>query len=552
MSGWEQVLERTWVDVFVEQTDRHAARPMAREGDRVLTYGELRRRVDELAWGLAEDGVRAGETIAVWMNNSLEFVIAQWAAYRLGCTLLPLYSYYRVPELEHCLHDAHVTTLVTKADFSGKVDARSLLLELLPELAEEGAAGFARAPSLRRVLTVEPWELPGTRTVDEVARPLTPRAEAALAWMRERIAPLDVMHVMFTSGTTGAPKGGLSMHANNLATVHLWTERARLTADDVLLCHVPLFTNFGCLYASGLAVYAGASIVITPFFDAQLSLDLIARHGVTYVPGSPEIFRGLLEADGFDAADVSTVRGGHVAGSSLDPELMGRIIDRLAPEVIQAYGMSECGGIAAITTADDPRELRLTTIGRPVPSCVLEIRDPDTGLPVDTGVAGEIWFADAVPGSCVGKGYFGDAALTAAAITPDGWFRSGDLGYYGADGHLRFTGRRKNMITVGGFNVYPQEVERFLAGCDGVAEAHVVGVPDHRLGTVPVAFLVAAAETTLDVAAIEAAAAQALSSQKRPRAYWTVRRDQLPYTPSGKVQTGALEDEAAARRAAVA
>ncbi|MFJ9590782.1 class I adenylate-forming enzyme family protein [Streptomyces acidicola] len=547
----QEVLGRTWIDVFVEQTDRLPEQPMAYDGDRMVSYGELRRQVDELALALLADGVRPGECLAIWMNNCLDFVVAQWAVYRVGCTLLPLYSYYRVPELEHCLNNAGVTTLFTKSDFAGKVDARALLLGLLPELEQEtaGNVSHARVPSLRRVITADDWQLPGTRTVQQLAAAEGRPHAGVLDTIQGRVAPTDVMNVMFTSGTTGKPKGGLSMHRNNIASVHCWSQAARLSPKDVILCHVPLFTNFGCLYASALAVFNGASMVITPYFDAAESLRLITAHKITYVPGSPEIFRGLLEAPEFPNADVSTVRGGHVAGSELEPDLMARIIDELAPEVMQGYGMSECGGISAFSSAADKREARLGTVGRPISTCKLEIRDPLSGEKMPAGKTGEIWYADALPGSCVGKGYHGDRALTQASITPDGWFRSGDLGRMDENGYVVFAGRIKNMITVGGFNVYPQEIQQFLTAQDGVAEAHVVGVRDHRLGTVPVAFLVPDGKT-LDTAAIEARARTSLSSQKRPRAYWITPRSELPYTPSGKVETKELIHRAEERRAA--
>lgn len=535
----EAIRGKTWIDTFVERTDSQPEHPFAIDGERRVSYGQLRQQVDELALALLSDGVRPGECLAVWMNNCLDLVIAQWATYRVGCSLLPLYSYYRVPELEHCLSDARVTTLFTKADFAGKVDARELLLELLPELGTSDGSSFAAAPLLQRVLTAEDWDLPGTRSIDAFVAASPELEGSVLETIQGRTAPTDVVNVMFTSGTTGKPKGGLSMHQNNMATIECWTKGAELGADDVMLCQVPLFTNFGCLYVSGLALYTGASFVIMPVFDAAESLRLIAKHGVTYVPGSPEIFRGLLEAPEFADADVSSVRGGHVAGSELDPELMARIIDELAPDVMQGYGMSECGGISTFSSRHDSREARLNTVGRAIPSCVIEIRDPDSGELLGSDAVGEIWYADDTPGSCIGKGYHGDPSLTRKAITPDGRFRTGDLGSVDADGYLTFTGRLKNMITVGGFNVYPQEIQHFLATQDGVAEAHVVGVADHRLGTVPVAYLIPDG-SPLDLDAIEGEAKRSMSSQKRPRAYWVTERDALPLTPTGKIETKEL------------
>lgn len=545
MAEWYEQTQRTWIDVFVQSTERFADRVFASCDGESLTYGELRRDVDRIASGLLAVGVRPGQTLAVWMTNSLAFLLCQWAAYRVGGTLLPLYSYYRVPEIRHALDDARPVVLFTKQDLAGKVDTQEVLLDLLDELGDE-RPDFQAAPGLQHVVTAEAWDLPGAVSLDDLRDRGTPAEERGLAFARERTSPFDVMNVMYTSGTTGVPKGGLSMHRNNMATVHLWSTEAGLGSDDVVLCHVPLFTNFGGLYASGLAMYNGARIVVTETFDAAVSLATMAAEGVTYVPGTPEMFRMLLDHEGFAATDTSTVRGAHVAGSYLEPALMERIIADLAPDAMQAYGMSECGGLSTVTSSADPDGARRHSIGRPLANSLVEIHDPDDGQPLDDGDVGEVWFADARPGSCVGKGYLGDAQATAAAITPSGWFRSGDLGRF-QDGYLYFEGRLKNMITVGGFNVYPKEVERFLEDLPGVKAAHVVGVPDRRLGTVPVAFVVPPGDEPAPVDDLLAAVDQRLSSQKRPRQIWSLPEREVPLNATGKLHTARLREWAEAR-----
>lgn len=547
MTDWYEATDRTWIDVFVEQTDRFSDRVFATCDEHELTYGELRERVDALATGLLQRGVRPGQTLSIFMTNCLEFLICQWAVYRIGCSLLPLYSYYKRAELEHALSDAGPTVLFTKGDLAGKVDARSVVTNLLPEL-DSTDERFVSAPSLRLVVTVDDWELPGAVQLDEVIQHGSPASEEGLDFVRGRTSPLDIMNVMYTSGTTGVPKGGLSMHRNNMATIHLWSELSGLGPQDVILCHVPLFTNFGGLYGSGLAMYNGSSLVLTETFDPGQSLDLVEERHVTYVPGTPEMFRMLLEHERFQDADTSSLRGGHVAGSYCPPELMNRIIEELASDVMQAYGMSENGGLSTVTGPDDAREARLNTVGRPLANSLVEIRDPETGERVEAGQEGEIWFGDARPGSCLGKGYMGAPGDTAAAITPEGWFRSGDLGRFDSDGYLHFTGRLKNMITVGGFNVYPREIQEFLEAMPLIRAAHVIGAPDERLGSVPVAFVVPEGE--LDVDSVLAAAREQLSSQKQPRAIWPLREEQIPLNPTGKVHLAKLEEMAVERRAA--
>jgi acyl-CoA synthetase (AMP-forming)/AMP-acid ligase II len=542
-----------WVDVFVCSTDRFADGVYARHGARELTYGQLRDVVDSGATALLRAGVRPGQVVAVFMTNSLDFLIAQWMAYRAGCALLPLYSYYRDIEIRHALTESRAAVLVTSADFAGKVDSRSILTGLLPELEQAVPGPFAAAPDLKMVVGDEALNLPGVIHLSALTSG-EPDPEA-LAWVAGRVAPFDLMNIMYTSGTTGVPKAGLSLHSNNLASIRSWLRVHPLGPQDVILCHVPMFTNFGCLYANALAMHTGAVLEITATFDASESLRLIRDAGVTYIPGSPEIFRLLLDHPDAASTSFARVRGAHVAGSSADPATLARIVE-LIPGASQAYGMSECGGVSTMTTAADPLPARLATVGRALPNVRIKIVDPQTLAELPADATGEIWFGDVEPGSCVGKGYLASPEATSAAITASGWFRSGDLGRLGDDGYLYFVGRLKNMITVGGFNVYPAEVERHLLAHEAVATAAVVGVPDPRLGTVPAAFVVLRAGATADSQSLIAFLRARVSSQKQPRLIEVISQDELPMTPSGKIHLPTLERRAAdvvlARRAASA
>lgn len=530
----------TWIDVFCSATEleQEQERTFASCGRASLSYGQFRRRVDGAASILLRQGVRPGATVAIYMSNSLDFIVWQWAVYRVGCTLLPLYSYYRARELEYCLRDARAMILITKADLAAKVVTKSVLLEFLPELTSTGAPSFSALPYLQHVISVDDLELPGAQIVGDLES--VDVATEGLAFARRRTSPFDVMNVMYTSGTTGLPKGGLSMHSNNLASVGCWSVLARLGPDDVILCHVPLFTNFGALYGSCLTVFNRARLVITERFEAAESLRLVEQEHVTYIPGTPEIFRMLLEHPDFKGTNTSSVRGAHVAGSQLPPQLMLRIINELAPDAMQAYGMSECGGLSTVSSAADPIDVRLHTLGRPIASSLVVIRDPDSGRELPNGESGEIWLGDQTPGSCVGKGYVASPQATAEALTEDGWFRTGDLGWFDDVGYLHFAGRRKEMFTVGGFNVYPAEVERYLRELHGISEAYVVGVDDLRLGTVPAAFVIAHSDDFSPEAALKELSG-ILSSQKCPRYIWVIDHNTLPLNPSGKVLKRELE-----------
>jgi acyl-CoA synthetase (AMP-forming)/AMP-acid ligase II len=534
--------EDTWISVFTRETEAQPDAVYAQHGNDVLTYASLRERTDQLATALLELGVRPGQTLAIWSTNSLDFLVAQWATYRLGCVLLPLYSYYRVEELRYALNESRTEILFTTADFAGKVDSLQELDRLLPELAA-GGSEFAQCPNLRHVLGLGSISMRGVINIEELIEGTQVNADG-LNWIGSRLTPRDLMNVMYTSGTTGVPKAGLSMHGNNLASITHWSALANLRPTDVILTHVPMFTNFGGLYANALALFNGASMQVTQVFDAAESLRLIRELGVTYVPGSPEIFRMLLDHVDFEQTDTSHVHSAHVAGSAIVPELMTRIISELAPNAMQAYGMSECGGVATVTSAADPLQKRLDSVGKPLPSVRIAVVDPDSERSMPVGESGEIWFGDAQPGSCVGKGYLNSPQATAAAITPSGWFRSGDLGFVDHDGYLHFVGRLKNMMTVGGFNVYPAEIARYLMAHPDIEDAHVVAIPDDRLGSVPVAFVVKSDESDLDPAGVIAYMRERVSSQKQPRKVWLIQRSEIPMTPSGKIAIVELEQRA--------
>jgi len=542
MSNDVNQTDDTWISVFLKATESHPDAVYAEHGTEKLTYGSLRERTDKLASALLGLGVRPGQTLAMWSTNSLEFLVAQWATYRLGCVLLPLYSYYRVEELRYALNESRAEVLFTTADFAGKIDPLHELDRLLPELAD-GGREFAQCPYLRHVLALGGLPVRSVPNIDELIDEARFEHDG-LDWIASRVTPHDLMNVMYTSGTTGVPKAGLSMHGNNLASIRHWSSLAGLVPTDVILTHVPMFTNFGGLYANALALFNGASMRVTQVFDAAESLRLIRESGVTYVPGSPEIFRMLLDHPDFERTDTARVHSAHVAGSAISPELMTRIIDEFAPNAMQAYGMSECGGVATVTSASDPMRKRLESVGMPLPSVRISVVDPETEKPVQNGESGEIWFGDAEPGSCVGKGYLNSPLATAAAITPSGWFRSGDLGFIDDDGYLHFVGRLKNMMTVGGFNVYPAEIARHLMAHPAIEDAHVVAVPDGRLGSVPVAFVVAIEGEHVEPPDIIAFMRDRVSNHKQPREVWLIQRSEIPMTPSGKMAIAEFEQRA--------
>lgn len=542
----------TWSAVLDEQVAHRPDDVLFISDGRTMSYGAFGKAVNRFAKGLISLGVKKGDVVGIWMTNSIDWVVCQFAIYKTGAMLLPLYSYYRQSELDYALKQAGVSVLIMADRFLGKIDALAIVLETVPELTAGSRDSFESAafPALRHVILVGAGaNLPSRHAFDEIAeRGERDVSDFDLLRAQTAVTPFDVMNIMYTSGTTGFPKGGMSMHVTNLTTIGQWSAMAGLTEDDVILCHVPLFTNFGGLYGAALGIRNGCKVIITEQFDAAQSLRLIEEHGVTYIPGTPSMFRMLLDHEDITRRDVSSVRGGHVAGAPLTDTTMRDILDVLgAKDIMQAWGLSECGGLSTVSTKDHPRDKRLKSVGKPLASAVVHIVDSESLQELPAGTQGEIILGDRHPGSCVGKGYFNMPDKTATAITPDGWFRTGDVGYLDDEGYLYITGRVDDMFTVGGFNIYPAEIENKLEKLKGIREAFIVPVADHRLGNVPAAWVSLADGASVTPSEIADYCRRTMTSQKTPRRVFYYKAGDLPLTPAGKLKKKELTAQTAAR-----
>jgi len=552
MDEWYSDSLTTWSDVLDTQGDLFADKTLFVFEDQEISYGDFRDAVDAFAKGLINIGVKKNEVVGIWMTNSLNWVICQFAVYKAGAVLLPLYSYYRQSELEYALNQANVSVLIMADKFLGKVNALKIAADTVAEMKTFNKWRFAskKFPNLYSIVLLgDDCGLPSCIPFAEVpARGVKSVSDYSLLKRQKSVTPFDVMNIMYTSGTTGFPKGGMSMHVTNLVTTGLWSALAELTPEDVILCHVPLFTNFGGLYGAPLGMRNGCKVIITEQFDAAESLRIIEEHGVTYIPGTPSIFRMLLDHEDITKRDLSSVTGGHVAGAHLTETTMSDILNVLgAKKILQAWGLSECGGLSTVSTQQQPLEKRLKSVGKPLPSSLVRIIDSESGQEATQGVQGEIQLGDRHPGSCVGKGYFNMLEKTAETITPDGWFRTGDVGYFDEEGYLYVTGRVDDMFTVGGFNIYPAEIENKLEQLSGISEAYIVPAPDRRLGNVPVAWVQLEDGAELPQGDIIVYCRQLMSPQKVPRRVIYYSHGELPLTPTGKLKKKELADITARR-----
>lgn len=495
---------------------------------------EIERQARTIARGLIALGVGRGARVCAWLPNSAEFILVELAATMIGAIFVPIQPRYGPRELRNILTAADPTLLVF-ARRSRQLDLDAVLRDVL-----RGGAGSW--PSLRTVITLgagddgqwRPWQdlLASGEGISERA------LEAAIAVVQ----PADPAVCIFTSGTTGMPKGALLAHGSILGTERSVAEILRLAPADRVLYGAPLASVFGCCNALVASWTAGARLVVSSVFDAGDVLATIERERCTVIYGVPTMFHMLLEHPAFDPLRTASLRTGIVGGAPCPPSLATAVRERLGVrDLTSGYGMSETCAIATMTRLGDPMELVAGSVGRPLPGVDVRIMD-GAGAEVPAGGDGEI----CLRGSNLMLGYFTARDGLARPFDGDGWFRSGDAGTLAVDGNLRITDRVSDMILVGGFNVYPAEVESVLAEEAGVVQAYVVGIPDERLGERPVAFVQPRVPDAADNGdaeeALIASCARQLARYKVPVRIFFVT--DFPMTPLGKVQKFVLRQMA--------
>lgn len=485
-----------------------------------VTFSELGERVRAAARAFVGSGIGRGDRIAIWAPNSLSWIVAALGAVRAGAVLVPLNTRYKGEEARWPLTKAKVKVLFVEDDFLG-IDYPGML-----GLEESGT--LPGLPDLQTVVTFNGPERPGVISWERWLA----RGEGASD--PDPVAPGDVADILFTSGTTGRPKGVLSTHEQNVRTYLAWSGRTGVTAGDRYLIINPFFHTFG--YKAGVlaCLLRGATMVLQRVFDVPETLRLIETEKITVLPGPPTIYTSLLDAPDLDERDLSSLRLA-VTGAADVPVALVRRIRTLFPQVITAYGLTESTGTVTACSVDDDDVTVATTSGRPIEDVEVMIAGPDW-RPLPPGQDGEIL----VRGYNVMSGYLDDPEATAEALR-DGWLVTGDRGKLDERGYLTITGRSKDMFTVGGFNVYPAEIESVLVRHEAVAEAAVIGVPDQRLGEVGRAYVRLRPGRRATAEELIAHCRDALANFKVPREVVFV--DDFPRTAAGKVRKVDLRKE---------
>ncbi|MGW5139046.1 FadD3 family acyl-CoA ligase [Nocardia beijingensis] len=528
-SGSAAALDRPQQDsatipaVLAERARRDGARLAVIASQGQLTYAELAAAAQRVTRAVLARSVRPGDRVAIWAPNTPRWIVAALGVLGAGATLVPIGTRLRGPEAADILARSRCRMLLTVGAFLG-VDYPEMLRQAgrsLPELRTTVLLDEASEDSSwSRFLALG----------DEVS--------VAEACARSRsVHPDSVSDILFTSGTTGIPKGVPSTHRQTIEAFSHWADAVTLSGDDRYLLVNPFSHTFG--YKAGIiaCLLRGAAMAPMDRFEPEQVFDVIERRRITVLTGPPTLFHDLLAHGGPVGRDLSSLRLAGTGGASVPTESVERIRRELGAEkVFTGYGLTESTGVATVCTPDAPARLLAETAGTALPGVRIRIVD-DSGRPVAVGSPGEI----VISGPNVMRGYLDDPAATTSAIDSGGWLHTSDIGTLDTDGYLRITDRRTDTFIVGGFTVHPAEIERILRTHPDIAEAAVVGVPDARLGEVAHAYVVPNGSTEIDPTEIIAWTRTRMAGFKTPRHIEVVAA--LPRNASGKVLKRVLRSQ---------
>jgi acyl-CoA synthetase (AMP-forming)/AMP-acid ligase II len=464
-------------------------------------------------------GIEKGDRAAIWAPNISEWIIAAIGLQTAGGVLVPLSTRMKGSEAAFQLNRSRAKILLTVPEFQSGPKSVIRYLDLV---ADQDLQSVDQKVCLRdsaeNAVTWKDFLAKGSTITDE-----------QVADRASQITPDDSMDMLFTSGTTGQPKGVVCAHGQNIRTVTTWADTNGLNDKDNYLIINPFFHSFG--YKAGwlAALIKGAKILPVVTFDLDAVLAQIEREKISMLPGPPTIYQSILAHPKRGDYDLSSLRLAVTGAAPVPVELVNRMRNELKFEsVVTAYGLTETCGFVSICRPDDAAEIISGSSGRAMDGVEVKCANAD-GSEVPRGEPGEIW----VRGYNVMKGYFENPEATAETITADGWMKTGDVGVMDENGYIDITDRIKDMYICGGFNVYPAEIENGISGIEGVAQVAVVGVPDERMGEVGKVFVVKVAGSQLSADDVIAWCKNNLSNYKVPRMVEFL--SEMPLNASGKV-----------------
>jgi HIP---CoA ligase len=500
------------------------ARAVERFGDREalvderarLTYTELAAAATRAARALIASGIEPGDRVSIWAPNTTEWVIAALGVHIAAGVLVPLNTRFKAAEAAYILERSDVRILFTVTDFLA-----TNYVELL--------AGVDRPPSLREIVVLRGAPAEGTVTWEDFEARAEQATDEDVAARGRALQGDDLSDVLFTSGTTGRPKGAMFTHSAGIRAYSAWSSVVGLREGDRYLIVNPFFHSFGLKAGILASIITGATMVPHAVFDVDSVMQRVAEERISMLPGPPTVYQSILDHPRVGEFDMSSLRLSVTGAAPVPVEMINRMRAELGFEtIVTGYGLTECTGIATMCRHDDDPVIISTTCGRAIPGIEVRIVD-DKGEPVRAGDSGEV----VVRGYNVMRGFIHDPDGTAEAIDADGWLHTGDIGVMDEQGNLRITDRMKDMFIVGGFNAYPAEIEGMMLEHRGISQVAIIGVPDDRMGEVGMAFVVPRPGAELDEAELIAWCRERMANYKVPRRIEIV--DELPLNASGKV-----------------
>lgn len=511
----------TIVQLFANAAQAYGDRPAIEEEGRAISYRELDQLRRQAARALIALGVQAGDRVAIWAPNIWEWIVAAGALQSVGAALVPLNTRMKGSEAGFILRQSGACVLFAIGEFLGADYPRMLAAEQLP--------------ALRQIVTLRGGGS-GTLGWEDFLALGTDVSQMTVQSRERAVNPDDLSDLLFTSGTTGKPKGVMTCHGQNLRIVRDWSEVVGLREGDRYLIVNPFFHSFG--YKAGwlAALMRGCTIVPQQVFDVQALLECVVRERINVLPGPPTLYQSLLAHPQRDAFDLSSLRIAVTGAATIPVEMIRRMRDELGfATIVTAYGLTEVCGFATICRPGDSAELVANTCGRAMPG--VEIRCvSSTGRSQPANVPGEVQ----VRGYNLMRGYLDDPQASQEVLDADGWLHTGDIGVLDEQGYLRITDRLKDMFITGGFNVYPAEIEHCLLDYPGVAQVAVIGIPDERMGEVAMAFLLPAPGAEIEQTRFLAWCREHMANYKVPRRVQIL--DSMPLNAAGKVTKNTLRE----------
>ena len=508
--------------------------------DYTRTYSQFRDDVNTFARALVALGVKSGTHVAVWASNVPQWYIAFWATVKIGAVLVTVNTAYKIHEVEYLLKQSDTHTIIMTL---GAKDTNygGIIAQLCPELENKKASGHLHArklPFLRNVITVG-FRQKGCLMWDDALEFSSQVSLETVNRMADSVNHNDVCNMQYTSGTTGFPKGVMLTHYNIVNNGKCIGDRMDLSTADRMMVQVPMFHCFGMVLAMTATMTHGGTLLPLPYFSPKPALSCINNERITAFHGVPTMFIALLEHPDFAKTDFSYMRTGIMAGSPCPISAMRDVIDKMnMRDITIVYGQTEASPGCTMSSTDDSIEVRVGTVGRPLPEIECKIVDPETGEECPVGVTGEF----IARGYNIMKGYYKMPKATAAAIDAKGWLHTGDLACKTEDGNFRITGRLKDMIIRGGENIYPKEIEEFIYTHKKVSDVQVVGVPDEQYGEEILACIILKENEQMTVDEMKTYIAENMARHKVPKYIEFV--SEFPMNAAGKILKYKIREDA--------